>query len=193
MPHNSIITKTTPLQDPRFITPIRIHYTQNGQQRSWEAVRSHDSVAILLYHKDKDAFVLVKQLRVTTLLNDPEGEGHTYELCAGIVDKPVSLQQIAKEEVLEECGYDIPTQKLKRVTSYYTSVGFSGAKQTMFYAEIDDSMQRNAGGGIDEEEIEVIYLDVADAKRFMFDESKKKTPGLMMAFYWFFDTIQKKR
>ncbi len=193
MPHNSIITKTTPLQDSRFITPIRIHYTQNGQQRSWEAVRSHDSVAILLYHKDKDAFVLVKQLRVTTLLNDPEGEGHTYELCAGIVDKPVSLQQIAKEEVLEECGYDIPAQKLKRVTSYYTSVGFSGAKQTMFYAEIDDSMQRNAGGGIDEEEIEVVYLDVADAKRFMFDESKKKTPGLMMAFYWFFDTIQKNR
>ncbi len=193
MPHNSIITKTTPLQDPRFITPIRIHYTQNGQQRSWEAVRSHDSVAILLYHKDKDAFVLVKQLRVTTLLNDPEGEGHTYELCAGIVDKPVSLQQIAKEEVFEECGYDIPAQKLKRVTSYYTSVGFSGAKQTMFYAEIDDSMQRNAGGGIDEEEIEVVYLDVADAKRFMFDESKKKTPGLMMAFYWFFDTIQKNR
>lgn len=30
--------------------------------------------------------------------------GCTYELCAGIVDKKMSLQQIAQEEVIEETG-----------------------------------------------------------------------------------------
>ena len=35
----------------------------------------------------------------------PGSEGVTFELCAGIVDKQVSLEQIAKEEVLEETGY----------------------------------------------------------------------------------------
>lgn len=34
----------------------------------------------------------------------PSSGGITYELCAGIVDKQVSLEQIAKEEVLEETG-----------------------------------------------------------------------------------------
>lgn len=30
--------------------------------------------------------------------------GFTCELCAGLVDKEKSLQQIAKEEIYEECG-----------------------------------------------------------------------------------------
>ena len=183
------IDEIVPLKNPKFITPIRINYTQNGRKKSWEAVKSHNSVAILLYHKEKDAFLLVKQLRVTTMLNNDEEDGHTIELCAGIVDKDMPLKQIAKEEILEECGYDVPLEKIERVTSYYTSVGFSGAKQTMYYAEIDERMYAHKGGGIDDEEIELFFLPIANAKAFMFDESYKKTPGLMMAFYWFFDTI----
>lgn len=34
----------------------------------------------------------------------PGNLGCTYELCAGIVDKKVTLQQSAKEEILEETG-----------------------------------------------------------------------------------------
>lgn len=34
----------------------------------------------------------------------PGKMGCTYELCAGIVDKKMSLQQIAQEEILEETG-----------------------------------------------------------------------------------------
>jgi len=48
------IDSITELKETNFIKPIEIQL-------------SHDSVAILLYHKDKDAFVLVKQLRVTVL------------------------------------------------------------------------------------------------------------------------------
>ncbi|XP_023254297.1 uridine diphosphate glucose pyrophosphatase-like, partial [Seriola lalandi dorsalis] len=49
----------------------------------------------------------------------PASAGVTYELCAGLVDKPdLSLEEIARQEVLEECGYDVPASKLKRITSY---------------------------------------------------------------------------
>lgn len=49
----------------------------------------------------------------------PASVGVTYELCAGLVDKPqLSLEEIARQEVLEECGYDVPVSKLKRITSY---------------------------------------------------------------------------
>lgn len=49
----------------------------------------------------------------------PASAGVTYELCAGIVDKPhLSLEEIACQEVLEECGYEVPVSKLRRITSY---------------------------------------------------------------------------
>lgn len=178
------------LSNPKFVKPIEIHYTLNNIPRVWEAVISHDAVSILLYHTQKEAFIAVKQFRVP-VLNANKKDGFTYELCAGILDKDVSLEQTAKEEVLEECGYDVPVESLQRVTSYYTSVGISGAQQTLFYAQCDESMKVNAGGGLEDEDIEVIYIPLKDAKEFMFDEKYKKTPGMMMAFYWFFENIKR--
>ena len=181
------IDSVTELQTTNFIKPIEINYTQNGTKKRWEAVLSHDSVAILLYHRDKDAFVLVKQLRVTVLNKNPKN-GYMYELCAGIVDKNCSIEQIAKEEILEECGYDVPVENLEKISAFYTSVGISGTYQTLYYAEIDDSMKTNEGGRLEEEEIEVIYIPLREAKAFMFDEAYQKTTGVSLAFYWFFDT-----
>ena len=174
------------LKNPAFIKPIEINYTLNNQKRKWEAVLSHDSVSILLWHREKNSFVVVKQLR-PAVLNANQTDGFMYELCAGIVDKEMSITQIAQEEVLEECGYDVPINSIQKVSSFYTSVGISGAKQTFFYAQIDESMRLNEGGGLSDEDIEVIYIPLTEAKKFMFDESLQKTPGLLMAFYWFFD------
>jgi UDP-sugar diphosphatase len=172
------------LDTTNYIEPVKIEYTQNGEPKSWEAVKSFDSVAILLYHTQKDAFLLVKQFRPPVYIND-ETHLFTYELCAGIVDKNLSLEQIAKEEILEECGFDIPLKNIQKVTSFYTNVGVSGAKQHLYYASIDDNYKVNDGGGVESEYIELEYLSINDAKDFIFDETKAKTPGLMFAFYWF--------
>lgn len=48
----------------------------------------------------------------------PGSLGITYELCAGIVDKKTSLEEIARLEVLEECGYDVPSRSIEKVTSF---------------------------------------------------------------------------
>ena len=180
------IDSVEPLSNPKFIKPIEIHYTLKGIKRVWEAVTSHDSVSILLYHSDLKSFVIVKQLRAP-VLNANKTNGMTYELCAGIVDKDASNSQIAKEEILEECGYDVPLQNIEKISSFYTSVGISGAIQTLYYAEINDKMKLNDGGGLEEEDIEVVYVPLSKSKEFMFDESFQKTPGIIMAFYWFFD------
>ncbi len=180
------IDSITTLENPKFVKPIKINYTHKNTPRIWEAVISHDAVSILLYHEDKKAFVLVKQLRAP-VLNATKTNGMMYELCAGIIDKDCSKIQIAKEEILEECGYDVPLIDIQEITSFYTSVGISGAEQTLYYAQIDESMKLSDGGGLVEEDIEVIYIPVSEARKFMFDKSYKKTPGMMMAFYWFFD------
>ena len=170
------------LTNGQFIKPVEIVYEQSGQIKRWEAVRAHDSVALLLYHTQKEAFVLVKQFRPALYLQHELA--YTYELCAGIVDKEKSLEEIAYEEAVEETGY--APKKIEKITSFFTSVGFAGSRQTLFYAEVDESMREGAGGGIEQEEIEVFFLPVKKAKAFMFDERKPKTPGLLFAFCWWF-------
>lgn len=184
----NIITNvnTTTLDETKFVHPVKITYTQNGINKDWEAVKSFDSVAVLLYHEEKNAFLLVKQFRPPVYLND-QSKTFTYELCAGIVDKQKSLEVIAQEEIDEECGYQVPLEKIEKITSFYTNVGVSGGKQSLYYAPINESMKVHEGGGIHDELIETMLLPVDDFKQFIYDESKAKTPGLMFSFFWFMD------
>lgn len=185
---NNIIKdfKTSILDETKFVHPVKITYKQNGKNKSWEAVKSFDSVAVLLYNIDKNAFLLVKQFRPPVYLND-KSNLCTYELCAGIVDKDISLEMIVKEEIDEECGYGVPLENIEKITSFYTNVGVSGAKQHLYYAQINDSMKNHDGGGIHDEEIETMYLPIDKYKEFIFDEDKAKTPGLMFSFMWFME------
>jgi UDP-sugar diphosphatase len=183
---NSIeIFRLHPLKNPKYISTALATYKQNSKDKNWEIVQAHDSVAILIYHQEKDAFVLVKQFRPAVYLNN--NDGMTTELCAGIIDKDLSLVEIAKEEIEEECGFDVPLEKIEKITSFYTSVGFAGSEQTLYYAEVNEQMKVSEGGGIDEEEIEVVYLPLKEAKSFIYDKNIAKTPGLMFAFMWWFD------
>jgi UDP-sugar diphosphatase len=174
--------KLEPLSEPKFIQTALVRYEQNGIEKTWEIVQAHDSVAILIYHTQKDQFILVKQFRPAVYLNDTNGE--TVELCAGIVDKKLPLVQIAVEEIEEECGYSVPLEAIERITAFHTSVGFAGSKQTLYYAEVDEKMKVSEGGGIDGELIEVIELPTAELEHFIFNEKITKTPGLMFAFMW---------
>ncbi|XP_036942902.1 uridine diphosphate glucose pyrophosphatase NUDT14 isoform X2 [Acanthopagrus latus] len=186
--------EVAPCTESDYLKPFRVHYNQNGTKKSWDFMRTHDSVSVLIFNTSSHCFVLVKQFRpavymcewernksqptqsaekteegaaeaaAPTAAESQEGQsasegesssqwppasaGVTYELCAGLVDKPdLSLEEIARQEVLEECGYDVPASKLKRITSYRSGVGVTGAKQTMFYAEVSDDNCVSAGGG----------------------------------------------
>jgi len=176
------------LDENRYIKPVKISYTHKGKPKTWEAVKSFDSVATLLYHTEKDAFLLVKQFRAPVTLNGISPQNaYVYELCAGICDKDKSLEETAAEEIDEECGYVVEPKKIEFVTAFHTCVGISGAYQSLFYAEIDESMRLHEGGGDNTEEIELVWLPVSEAKAFVADISKPKTPGLGLAFYWWFD------
>jgi len=174
--------KLEPLTRPVYLRASLATYVQDGVAKDWEVVEAFDSVAILIYHVEHDTFVLVKQFRPAVYLNN--GDGMTVELCAGLVDKEKPLEVIAQEEILEECGYDVPVETIERITSFHTSVGFAGSKQTLYYAEVNEAMRVNDGGGIDQEQIEVIELPTEEADAFIYDESVAKTPGLMFAFLW---------
>jgi len=177
-----------PLVKPNFVKAALVTYKQNGIKKSWEIIESHNSVAILIYHRERESFVLVKQFRPPVYHRN--GDGMTIELCAGLIDKEKSLVQIAKEEIEEECGFSVSVEKIKRITKVLSAVGTSGSEQIIYYAEVDESMRVSQGGGIEDEQIEVIEVPIKEARRFMFDESIGKTVGLMFSFLWWFDKFE---
>ena len=177
--------KLEPLKSGEYIKPAYATFKLNGEARDWEIVSAKDSVAILIYNKDSNSFVCVRQFRPAVYAHN-KGDGITVELCAGLVDKNLSLEEIAAEEILEETGFRVEASNLEKITSFYTSVGFAGSKQYLYYVEVDESLRVNSGGGIEGEEmIEVIEIPLKDAKEFMFNEDIPKTPGLLFAFEWF--------
>ncbi|KAF1573294.1 UNVERIFIED_CONTAM: Uridine diphosphate glucose pyrophosphatase, partial [Eudyptes pachyrhynchus] len=150
-----------------------------------EVERHHPQV---FQHQAKESF---------SRLDDPLPAvvGVTYELCAGIVDKPdLSLEEIACEEVLEECGYRVPVTDLRRITSYRSGVGVTGSRQTLFYAEVTDQMRTGKGGGQPEEGelIEVVEIPLEDSMKFAYDETLPKTMGVIFSFMWFQNNIAPK-
>ncbi len=174
------------LKNPKFIKTGFVTYKQNGIDKSWEVVKAHDSVAVLIYHKERDSFIFVKQFRPAVYMGDMR-DGITTELCAGIIDKKLSLVEIAKEEIEEECGYAVSIDDIERITQVHNAVGFAGSKQTLFYTEVTESMRVSEGGGIDTELIEVIEMPISSAREFIFDESIAKTTGILFALMWWFD------
>ncbi|GHV01967.1 NUDIX domain-containing protein [Campylobacterota bacterium] len=180
-----------PLENPRFVQPKLMLYNEDGKEKSWELVHAHDSVAALIYNRDRDAFIIVKQFRPAIFLHN--NNGYTYELCAGILDKDKSVEEITAEEISEETGYEINAANLQKITTFYTAVGYAGSRQTLFFAEVGDSDKTSGGGGIDTEQIEVIELPLKEIDNFMFDESIAKTSGLLFAFFWYTDIYSKRK
>jgi len=177
---NSI--KINKCNNPKFIKVQEMSYLQDNILKTWEVALTHDSVSILIINKKEDKFVFVKQFRPPVFLNN--SDGFTYELCAGIADKDTSLKQIAKEEILEECGYDVLLNDIITINSFFSAVGFAGAKQTLFFAFVDSGMKVSTGGGIGNEKIEIIECDINKAYEFL--SSVSTTPTTFYAIMEYF-------
>eukprot|EP00071_Canis_lupus_P044583 XP_022278140.1 uridine diphosphate glucose pyrophosphatase isoform X4 [Canis lupus familiaris] len=114
-------------------------------------MKTHDSVAILMFNSSQQSLVLVKQFRPAVYVGEverrfpgslaavdqdrpqelqvalPGSAGVTYELCAGLVDQPgLSLEEVACSEAWEECGYRLAPSDLRRVATYKSSPIRSG-------------------------------------------------------------------
>ncbi|XP_036134905.1 uridine diphosphate glucose pyrophosphatase NUDT14 [Molossus molossus] len=199
-----------------YLQPFTLHYRQNGTQKSWDFMKTHDSVTILLFNSSQSSLVLVKQFRPAVYVGEverrfpgslaavdqdrprvlpealPGSAGVTYELCAGLVDQPgLSLEEVACKEAWEECGYHLTPTDLRRVAIYKAGVGLSGSSQTMFYAEVTDAQRGGPGGGLAEEGelIEVVHLPLGDAQAFSDNPDIPKTLGVIFGISWFLNCV----
>jgi len=188
--------------DSPYVKPFRMFYVQNGVKH-WDLLKVHDSVSIIIYNKTTNKLIFVKQFRpavyygiITELgcKNDSEIDlvkfppklGITLELCAGIVDKDLPLKEIAREELLEECGFNVSSDRIEEVMTYKSGVGTSGASQTMFYCEVTSDDKVTVGGGVDDELIDVVELSIEDADKMVMKGANNASPAsCLLGVLWF--------
>lgn len=179
------ILNDAPLQDSRYIHLREITFQEKGQKKRWEIIKSHNSVSILLYDRQKDGFIFVRQFRISVFLKNPK-HGYMYELCAGLCDKNKSLETIVIEEIEEECGYHVTSDRLIKIQQFYSNVGMNGAYQNLFYAEVTQDDKKSKGGGneAEQEHIELVFVPRNLIHEFLDDTNCPKTISLAYSILW---------
>ena len=160
--------------DLKYIKPVIVKYQRDNESvRSWEMIKRNDSVHILIDKIDTKELILVKQIRIPVLNNNSSKyyeDGVVIESCAGLVDKHgKNLYEIAKEEIEEEVGYSVSEKDIKYVREYVSEVGLSGHSSHIFKVNVTDNDKISDGGGIDSEDIEVVYVKYSDVKSLLYN------------------------
>ncbi|WP_237416233.1 NUDIX domain-containing protein [Helicobacter saguini] len=182
-----ILSNEPLLEASKYIQLRQVKFEENGAIKTWDIAKSHDSVAILLYDFKMKGFIFVRQFRVSVYLKNA-ADGYMYELCAGLCDKEgKSVTEIALEELQEECGYFIESNRLESVGEFYSSVGMNGAKLSLFYAAICDDDRKGKGGGnaSENENIETIFVPNSLIFEFLKDKKCPKSQSLCYAVMWY--------
>lgn len=139
-----------------------------------------DAVGVLLYDVERDAVVLVEQIRAGAL--DDDRSPWKLEPVAGLVEPGESAAEVARREAQEEAGCEI--RELVELHRYYPSPGACTEQVTLFCGFVDS---RGVGGvhGLEEEheDIMVHVMSFPDAwDRLM--TGQLDNAMALIGFYW---------
>ena len=140
--------------------------TYNLTQRNGEVVQHKREVydrgngaTVLLYNRQKQSVVLVRQFRVATWVNG-NLDGMLIETCAGLLDDD-EPEACIRKEAIEETGYQV--SNVRKVFQLYMSPGGVTEIVHFFIAEYDERLRQNDGGGVEDEDIDVLELPFTQA------------------------------
>ena len=134
---------------------------KNGawETQSREAYDRGNGATILLHNPATDTVILTRQFRLPTFING-NTTGMLIETCAGLLDDEHPDAAILRETE-EETGYRLTA--VHRVLEAYMSPGSVTERLFFYLAEYSSATEQRGGGGIEEEEIEVLELPLAQA------------------------------
>ena len=140
--------------------------TYNLIQRNGEVVQHKREVydrgngaTVLLYNRHKQSVVLVRQFRIATWVNG-NLDGMLIETCAGLLDDD-EPEDCIRKEAIEETGYQV--SNVRKVFQLYMSPGGVTEIVHFFIAEYDERLRQNDGGGVEDEDIDVLELPFTQA------------------------------
>ncbi|MBJ3815122.1 GDP-mannose pyrophosphatase NudK [Shimwellia pseudoproteus] len=163
MPVNIQIIKDKLLSDNYFI--LR-NITYDLTRKNGEVVRQRREVydrgngaAILLYNRASNSVVLTRQFRIATWHNG-NPDGMLIEACAGLLDDDAP-EVCVRKEAMEETGYRV--DDVCQVYGLFMSPGGVTEKVHLFTGEYQPSQHTGSGGGVDDEDIDVLELPFPQA------------------------------
>jgi len=123
--------------------------------------------------------VLTQQFRLPTYVNG-NGSGMLIEACAGLLDADDPETCIARE-AFEETGYEI--RNARKVMQAYMSPGSVTEILYFFVAEYSRAQRVTEGGGVEEEDIEVLELSFDEALRRVASGEIRDAKTIMLLQY----------
>lgn len=134
---------------------------ENGEvvRHKREVYDRGNGATVMLYNRDKKTVVLIRQFRVATWVNG-NPDGMLIETCAGLLDDDAP-DVCVRKEAIEETGFAV--SEVRKVFELYMSPGGVTELIHFFVAEYSDAHRANAGGGIEDEEIEVLEMPFTQA------------------------------
>jgi len=155
------ITQTEELANSKFplksYTYLKPDMNNEMQEHKAEVYFRPDAVAVLLYDENEQRFLLTRQFRFPTYLNQNPG-GYIIEACAGLIDEGETPEQAVIREAKEELGCTV--KNLHNVGAYYTSAGGITEILHLFMASYDSKEDRLGGGGLPEEGEEIESMEI---------------------------------
>jgi ADP-ribose pyrophosphatase len=145
-----------------FLSVDKVTLAVEGEEKPLvrEVIERGDAVAVLIYHRERKEFLFVRQLRPPMIRH---GEPWLLETVAGMIDPGESPEESAVREVEEEVGY-LP-QALQPLGAMVGSPGGLSEKVWLYFAEISEGEKTGDGGGLDDENIEMVWLAPSEAYR----------------------------
>nr|WP_318362755.1 GDP-mannose pyrophosphatase NudK [Enterobacter sp.] len=163
LPMNIEIIKDKILSENYFV--LR-NITYDLTRKNGEVIRHKREVydrgngaTILLYSREKQSVVLIRQFRVASFVNG-NPDGRLIEACAGLLDDD-EPEVCIRKEAIEETGYAVG--EVRKVFELYMSPGGVTEIVHFFIAEYSEAQRANAGGGVEDEDIEVLEIPFAEA------------------------------
>jgi len=134
---------------------------QNGEviRHKREVYDRGNGATIMLYNREKQSVVLIRQFRIASWVNGNEN-GMLIEACAGLLDDD-EPEVCIRKEAIEETGYLVG--EVRKVFELYMSPGGVTEIVHFFVAEYSDAQRANSGGGVEDEDIEVLELPFEQA------------------------------
>ena len=133
------------------------------ETQSREAYDRGNGATILLHNPEKNTVILTRQFRMPTYVNG-NASGLLIESCAGLLDND-NPEDAIRRETEEETGFVVTN--IRKVFEAYMSPGSVTEKLYFFTADYSDSTEKRTGGGIDEEEIDVLEMPLPQAMQMI--------------------------
>ena len=179
-----VLTSTSRARYLRIDTFRFRHRLFSGEwsaERKYDVLRRGQAVAIVLYDPDRDAVVLVEQLRLPALLAG--SAPWQLEAAAGLIDTDETPEAVAIRETREETGLALMGEPI-RIQRYLPSSGGSDESVVLFCARVDSTAAAGVHGLPEEHEDIRVAVKTLTEVELLLDTGAIESGHTLIGLYW---------